>query len=107
MIINDLDFVGMASAPDKANAPPIVDADAVLLPPIPFQALKAVPRQGRERSEIHSGIKNIQLAKRRALDGLEPSHSFPAKETLGIRAAEGTNHIPKLYCCPLNVKQYG
>jgi hypothetical protein len=28
------------------------------------------------------------------------------KEALGIRATEGTDHIPMVYCFPLDVKQY-
>ena len=97
MVVNNLDFVGMPSAPNKANAPLIVDADAVLPPPIPFQAFEAVSRQRRKRSDIYNGIENIQFAKRRALDCLEPAHSFPVKEALGIRAAERLDHISMLY----------
>jgi hypothetical protein len=79
MVVNDLNFEGMPIAPNKADAPLIVDADAVLSLPIPFQTFQTVSRQCRERSEIGCGIKDIQFAKRRALEGLEPAHSFPAK----------------------------
>jgi hypothetical protein len=106
MVVNDLDFVGVPIAPKKANAPLIVDSDAVLPLPIPFQAFQAVSRQCRERSDIRCGIEDIQFAKSRTLDRLESANVFPVKKTLGIRAAEGPDHNLKVYCFSCHVKQY-
>jgi len=105
MVVNNFDFVGVSNAPYKANAPLIVDADAVLPLSIPFQALAAASRQCRKRSDIHSGIEDVQFAKRRALDCFKPARTFPAKKALGIRAAEGPDHCPKVYCFPFHVNQ--
>ena len=106
MIVNDLDFVGASSTPYEANAPLIVDAEAVLPLPVPFQALQAVSRQRRQRSDIRCGVEDVQFAKRRALDRLESTNRLPLKEALGIRAAEGPDHNPRIYWFPLHVKQY-
>jgi hypothetical protein len=42
MVVNDLDIEGVTSAPDEADAPPIVDANAVLPDTIGAQRLKPV-----------------------------------------------------------------
>jgi hypothetical protein len=97
MVVNDLDFVGVSSAPGKADAPLIIDANAVLPLSIPFQALEAISRQCRKRSDISCGIENVQFAKRRALDRLESANRLPLKKALGIRAAEGPYHNLMLY----------
>jgi len=46
MVINDLDIPGVLVAPDKADAPLVVDADAVLPFPVAFQRFKAVAGRG-------------------------------------------------------------
>jgi hypothetical protein len=40
------------------------------------------------------------------LDGLEPAHRFSPEESLRVRATKGTDHSIRLYCFPVNVKQY-
>jgi hypothetical protein len=42
MVIDDLDHLGAAFPPDKADAPLIVDPDAVLPSAIAFERLKPV-----------------------------------------------------------------
>jgi hypothetical protein len=106
MVVNNLDFASVSIVPNKTDAPLIVDADAELTLPIPFQTFQAVSRQCRQSSDIRSGIEDVQFAKCRALDRLEPAHCFPAKQPLGIRAAEGPDHNLKVYCFSFHVKQY-
>jgi hypothetical protein len=106
MVVNNLDLVGLARTPNKANAPLIVDADAVLPVSISFQTLNAVRGQSRKSSEIHCGIEYVQFAKGRALDRLEAANTVPAEKALGIRAAEGSDHLSRLYWFPFHVNQY-
>ena len=73
---------------------------------IPFQALETVSRQCRKRSEVHSRIEDVQLAKRLALDCFEPARSFPVKKAFGVRATERLDHIPSLYLFSFHVNQY-
>jgi hypothetical protein len=105
MVVNDFDFVRMSSAPYEADAPLIVDTNAVLSLSIPFQALEAVSWQRGQRSDLRSGIEDVQFAKRRAFDCLEPACTLPVREALGIRAAEGPDHHTKTYCFPFHVEQ--
>jgi hypothetical protein len=106
MVVDDFDFVRMSSAPYEADAPLIVDTNAVLPVSIPFQALEAVSWQRRQRSDLRSGIEDVQVSKRRALDCFEPACTFPAKQALGIRAAEWPDHCTMLYCFPFHVNQH-
>jgi hypothetical protein len=48
VIICDFDLIGSVSLPDKTNSPLLVDPDAVLTGPIPFQLLQPVSRQGQQ-----------------------------------------------------------
>src|SRR5258708_15327671 len=105
VIVHDFDCVNVAVSPLKANTPLIVDADAVLPPPVPLQALQPVPRQIRERLQVGRGIQDVQFSQGGSLDRLEPAHRFPAEETLGVRAAERPDHTLMLYCFPLHVNR--
>jgi hypothetical protein len=107
MVVNDFDVIRMSSAPYEADAPLIVDTNAVLPLSIPFQALEAVSWERGQRSDLRSGIEDVQFAKRRAFDCFEPACTLPVKEALGIRAAEGPDHQTRIYCFPFHVKQQG
>jgi len=47
VIVNDLDFCGIVTKPNKTNTKLIVDADAVLSGAIPCQSFKAVSARNR------------------------------------------------------------
>jgi len=67
MVVNNLDAVRMPVLPDKANAPLVVDANAVLARPIAFEGFEAV-------SGWHAQI--IQSLGRRELDEFSERHSL-------------------------------
>jgi hypothetical protein len=106
MVIHDLHVVGVALAPYEADAPLVVDSDAVLTLPVAFQRLQLVSGEGRKRPEVRLRVQHVQLAKSRALDGLESPHSLPAKQPLGVGATEGPDHRRRVYRVTLNVNQY-
>ena len=56
MVIDNLDFVGLAIAPDKANAPLTVDAEAVLPFPITFQSLQSVASRDARSSKTKAAL---------------------------------------------------
>jgi hypothetical protein len=92
VVIHDFNFTGLPFAPRKTNPPLVIDADAVLTLSIAFKAFQAISWQRRERSEIRRGVEHIEFAKGQALNGLEPTHGFPAEQALGVSASEGPNH---------------
>ncbi len=71
MIVNDLD-IGCTFSPSKTNSPLVVDANAILPPPLPLQSLK--PIAGRY-FEITHPVGSFQHFK------LSPCHAFYSLET--------------------------
>jgi len=96
----------MCVAPCEADAPLVIDANAVLAFTVAFQTLEAVSRQCRECSDIRRGVEHVQFSQGRALNGFEPAHGFAVEKALGIGAAKKPDHRPMVYCYPVNGKQY-
>jgi len=61
MIINDLHFVGVVLPPQKANSPPLIDADAVLALTVSFQLLQVIRWRHLEVNEGASIVQHSQL----------------------------------------------
>jgi hypothetical protein len=97
MVIDHFNFVRVTLPPLKANAPLTVHTDAVGALAISLQELQPVPWERGYRSQVRRRIKHIELAKNCALDGLKPAHRLPAEQPLRIAAAEGSDHIWKVY----------
>jgi len=67
VVVHDLDVVGASGAPSKAEAPLLVDADAVLAGTVAGQFLEAVAGWDSEVTEDLGGVEDQQLAQRCAL----------------------------------------
>jgi len=106
VVINNLNFISVSVPPLKADAPLVVDADAVLAFAISLQPLQPISWKRRKGSDIRCRIEHVQLAKSRALDGPEPPHRVSAEEALGFGAAEGPDHRRRVYWYALNVNRY-
>jgi hypothetical protein len=52
MIVDDFNLLGSAIAPDKANSPLVVDADAVLSGPPSLQRFEAISRRSRQVCQL-------------------------------------------------------
>jgi hypothetical protein len=89
VVIHYFHVVGVRALPGEANPELIVDPDAVLSPPIPFQRLQAVA--GREAQILGAGrrVDPDELPSSRGLEGRRetPGHS-PTKELFGFLAGE-------------------
>ena len=93
MVIHDLDIVRIAVRPTKADAPLIVDPDAVLSRPIALEPLEPIPGWHPKVIERFSGIDNHQLAQHRAQElGRVAAEPFPAEEALSVPVAEALDH---------------
>lgn len=64
MIIDDLHIRRAPARPRKANAPLIVDADAMLPSAVTFELLQAIPGRNPQEIERCSGVELSQLATR-------------------------------------------
>jgi hypothetical protein len=102
MIIDDLDPFGRSLAPDEANPPLIVDANAVLAFPVAAQCLEPASRNSSHVRQHLGVLQHAQLSPRHRSNVAEFAAELAVKEFLGLLAPEGayqTGSIPRL---PLN-----
>lgn len=77
MIIYDFDIVRIAITPYKADAPLVVDANAVLPCPITPKRLKTVARRRCQITEFSRDIQLAQLSLCHSLKPSKPCHPLP------------------------------
>src|SRR5437588_12688305 len=69
VIVDDFHVVAMTFAPDKADAPLIIDSDRVLSFPISSQGLQLVPWRLSQDPQFCRGVELEQVPQGNALDG--------------------------------------
>ncbi len=73
MVIYDFDFLGIGSAPDEADAPLFVDADAMLALSVSFERLEAIARRELKEFKLHGRVDELKLCQRALLNvGRQP-----------------------------------
>jgi hypothetical protein len=93
VVVDDLDIGGPSDSPREADAPLLIDSDAVLAFPVASQFLQPVPGRDPEVVEQFSGIEHRQLPQCRPAGGVvEPSMSLPSPDALGLLVGEGDQH---------------
>lgn len=97
MVILDGDILGTCLGPDEADAPLIIDADAVLARSIPLQSLQPVARRDTERVEVGRRIELMQLPIGHLVDpGIELGSRFAQPDAFGVAVAERSDHTPSM-----------
>jgi hypothetical protein len=92
VVINDLDLMG-AVLPDEANAPLIIDSNAVLSPPVPSEGFQAVPAQCLEVVQTGSSVEATQLLPGPVLDlGRKVGRLVPSEDAPRLPAPEAVDH---------------
>lgn len=80
MVVNDFDFVGIAVPPEEADAPLVIDPDAVPTFAVAFQGFQAIRGRNTKIFQDRRGIEHAELAARHLLDigrQLPGNHSAP------------------------------
>lgn len=89
-MVDDLNVVGPVRLPDKADAVPVIDANAVLSFPAALQPLKVIAGRDAQIVERFRGLELIELAESDGRERCEPA--TPAREEqigrLGIPEAD-------------------
>ena len=94
VIVHNLDLIGVAVVPNKADAPLVVDADAVLTIVVARKSLKAITGRDSQVIQVRSVMEHHQLALRPALDMLrEPADATAFGNRLGITVAVAPDHL--------------
>src|SRR5262245_2405237 len=68
VVVDDLDFVGIALSPDEADPPLVVDADRMLTAPIALQGLQPVARRHAKIIETDRVVEKTQFAQSNGLN---------------------------------------
>jgi hypothetical protein len=92
VVVRDLDSVRVSVPPHKADAPLIVDPNAVLALAVSMQGFQPVASWNGQVAELRREMYLVQFPARDALNSPELPYRLPVKELLGIRVAEGPDH---------------
>ena len=97
VIIHNLDVVCSVGLPDKANAPLVVDPNAVLSFAIALQRLQSVAWRYAQRIDPRRGVELRELAPRHDVQALrQPPHELAGEYAGCVPVREGFDHQPIL-----------
>jgi hypothetical protein len=105
MVIDDLDLPGVAAPPLEADAPLVVDPDAVLTLSGALQGFEPVSGWRTQLAKRPHGIEGQQFTPRDPLYLYEPASELVAKKRFGIPILEAPYHEASLFRQPYSVKQ--
>lgn len=93
VVVDDDDLGDIAVVPAEADAPLVVDADAVLTTPIAFQRFQPIGRRDTQILETGSGIEHAQLASGNRLDiGRQPARALATPDLFGFLIDKAPDH---------------
>jgi hypothetical protein len=96
----------MAIAPDKADAPLIIDSDRVLSFPISSQRLQLIPRRRSQDPQFCRGVELEQFPQDDAFDGAEALTVMIVEKLLSLFRAKALNHTPRILRSTLHVNRF-
>src|ERR1019366_89569 len=77
-IVHDLNFVSIPLAPNEAQTPLVVNANAVLSPAVAMQSFQAISGRRCQIAQFRGAVQLPELAPRDALDRLKAAARLPA-----------------------------
>lgn len=107
MVVADLDFVRTIGAPDEADAPLVVDSDAVLSRPVASQAFQSVSGRAPQVLQNTRRVQEEELPVGLALDvGCQSGYPLPLEDPPRQGVPEAADHAGRLRHANSNVKRY-
>jgi hypothetical protein len=93
MVVDNLDVFGDALTPDKANAPLVIDPDAVLAVAVTLEGFQSVTRRGTQVSQHFGIFDHIKFPRCHVRNRPQvPCRLITPEECLGGFAPEGFYH---------------
>jgi hypothetical protein len=93
MVIDDFNVIGIPVLPSKADAPPIIDADAVLSHAFPFKRFESIGRWNSQIPESLSLAQHPEFPESDALDvSGEPPRRGPVEQRLRVSRLKRSDH---------------
>jgi hypothetical protein len=99
MIVHDFHILGTV-IPTKADAPLIVDADAVLTLAVALEGFEPIARRASEVCKLLARRQYLELAPGCPLDGFESPNRLIIRQRFRVPAAKALDHSGILYCFP-------
>src|SRR6185312_4768911 len=97
MVVNDFNFMGVATLPEEADAPLVVDPDAVLAFAVALQGFQAIGWRNAEVIQGRRGIEHAELAARDLLDiGRQSPGCSSAPDLLRLLVGKAPDHAPTI-----------
>jgi len=95
MLVRHFDVVGVVLLPTEADAPLVIDANAMLASAIARQSFQPIGRRNPQIVQALSDIELYQLAPRKAVQfGGKVGQELTLKKPLGVLVVEGLDHYP-------------
>jgi len=96
MVVNDLNLRCVTDAPSKADAPLVVDANAVLAGPIALELLEPVARRNAEIVQGFGGVDGDEFAEHRPLKlGGISTYGLALEQSLRVPIGKAPDHLGK------------
>jgi len=105
VIVDDFHVVAVAIAPDKTDAPLIIDSDRVLPFPLSSECFQLIPWRSSQNPQFRSRVELEQLPQGHAFDGAKTLAVMILKQFLGVPRAKALNHTPRIPRIALYVKR--
>ena len=93
VIIHDFYIVGIATTPDKADTPLVVDANAMLPFPIASQYFQMIAGRRLQIAEFGGNIQLAQLSLSHSLESSKAFDSLPSVKLFGLGRPERLDHL--------------
>ena len=93
VVIDNFDVVGISVLKAKADAPLVVDPDAIRTTSIALQSFKLISRRRIQGIERTSSVELQQSAPSGSFEINESPNKISSKKPLGILASEAPNHL--------------
>ena len=84
MIVDNLNFVGAALSPHEADAPLLVDPDAVLTRSVTSKVLQTIPWNRLQVREARSIANHLKFPHRRPLEALKAQYPLAVKQRFRV-----------------------
>jgi hypothetical protein len=89
VVLDDLDVVGVTIVPYKADAPAVIDPDAILSRSIPCELFEAIGRGDLQIRESMGIVEHAQFPQGHLLDvRRQPSGALAGEDLLGLTIFE-------------------
>lgn len=106
MVVHNLDVRRIAVFPSEADAPLLIDPDAVLTFAVTLERFQLIRGWDREISKVDRAVEVLQLLARPLQNlSIEPSDELTAEHRFRILGSERPDHGPILTRNVINVKR--